>query len=117
MTKFAVVAILLALMMPARADRANIMLAKCMGALGDAGRWHCIGVLEGIVYTGNFAKPFCSPPDMELHYMAILVKAYIETRPQRMNEDFGKLALEVLTAAWPCQLPIPVPKRPRTEDK
>jgi Rap1a immunity proteins len=89
--------------MPARAERANIMLAKCMGALGDAGMWHCIGIVEGIAYTGNFAKLFCSPPDMELHYIAIAVKVYIEARPQRMHEDFVPLAIEALTAAWPCK--------------
>jgi Rap1a immunity proteins len=34
--------------------------------------------------------------------VAVVVK-YIEARPQRMHEPFGKLALEALTAAWPCK--------------
>ena len=28
---------------------------------------------------------------------------YIEARPQRMHEPFGKLAFEALTAPWPCK--------------
>jgi Rap1a immunity proteins len=34
--------------------------------------------------------------------MAVVIK-YIEARPERMHEQFGKLALEALTAAWPCK--------------
>jgi hypothetical protein len=34
--------------------------------------------------------------------VAVVVK-YIEARPQRMDEDFGQLAIEALTAAWPCK--------------
>ena len=34
--------------------------------------------------------------------IAVVVK-YIEARPERMHEDFRALALEALTAAWPCK--------------
>jgi len=34
--------------------------------------------------------------------VAVVVK-YIEARPERMHELFGVLALEALTAAWPCK--------------
>ena len=34
--------------------------------------------------------------------VAVVVK-YIQERPERMHEDFGKLALEALIAAWPCK--------------
>jgi hypothetical protein len=34
--------------------------------------------------------------------VAVVIK-YIEARPERMHEDFGKLAYEALTAAWPCK--------------
>jgi hypothetical protein len=34
--------------------------------------------------------------------VAVVIK-YIEARPERMHEPFGMLALEALTAAWPCK--------------
>jgi hypothetical protein len=33
--------------------------------------------------------------------VAVVVK-YIEARPERMHESFGKLALLALVTAWPC---------------
>jgi Rap1a immunity proteins len=32
-----------------------------------------------------------------------VVIKYIEARPERMQEPFGKLALEALEEAWPCK--------------
>jgi hypothetical protein len=32
-----------------------------------------------------------------------LVVAYVDERPERMQEDFEKLALEALQQAWPCR--------------
>jgi hypothetical protein len=34
--------------------------------------------------------------------VAVVVK-YIEARPERMHERFSVLAIEALTAAWPCK--------------
>ena len=33
-----------------------------------------------------------------------VVVQYIDSRPERMHEDFKKLALEAMKAAWPCKL-------------
>jgi hypothetical protein len=32
-----------------------------------------------------------------------IVIKYIEARPKRMDEPFGKLAVEALEEAWPCK--------------
>jgi Rap1a immunity proteins len=66
---------------------------------------------------GMGGRDFCQPKGVTRGQARAVVIKYIEARPQRMHEDFGMLAVEALKAAWPCQLPIPVPKRPRTEDK
>jgi Rap1a immunity proteins len=34
--------------------------------------------------------------------VAVVIK-YIEARPEMMHEQFGDLAFEALTAAWPCK--------------
>jgi hypothetical protein len=31
-----------------------------------------------------------------------VVLAYIEVRPQRMNDEFMQLVVEALRSAWPC---------------
>jgi Rap1a immunity proteins len=34
--------------------------------------------------------------------VAVVIK-YIEARPEMMHEQFGDLAFEALTTAWPCK--------------
>jgi Rap1a immunity proteins len=34
--------------------------------------------------------------------VAVVIK-YIEARPQRMQENFGRLAVAAMQAAWPCK--------------
>jgi len=111
MKRFAV-AILLALTMPARAEdigSANYFLPGCKAYLDDSmtgvlmlfgGR--CIGFIEGLVY-GVEGEDFCQPKGVTIAQGVAVVVKYIEARPERMHEDFGKLALEALEQAWPCK--------------
>jgi Ssp1 endopeptidase immunity protein Rap1a len=106
MTKFAVV-ILLALTMPVSAEDmsdANSILPGCKGTLGtqmwEQGR--CAGFIDGLVY-GVRGKDLCLPNEVTRRQAVAVVIKYIEARPQRMHEPFGKLANEALTAAWPCK--------------
>jgi hypothetical protein len=106
------VAILLALTMLASAqDRgsANFMLPTCKGYVDgvpssprstdalteffEYGR--CFGFVEGLAYTGAF----CVPSGVTKNQAMAVVVKYIEARPERTHEPFGKLALEALSAA------------------
>jgi hypothetical protein len=112
MTRY-IIAILLALTtMPASAEdlgSANYILRGCkafivrentMPTPSDAMRQgHCVGLLDGLAYTGNF----CVPKGVTTAQAVAVVVKHIEARPERMNEPFGILALEALTAAWPCR--------------
>jgi len=115
MTKF-VVAILLALTMPVSAQETSVqrsaseMLSGCKGFLDDnitgvsmfyKGR--CVGFLAGLVY-GVGGEDFCLPKGATTGQAVAVVVKYIEARPERMHESFGRLALEALAAAWPCKL-------------
>ena len=110
MTKGFAVAILLALTMPASAedlDSANYYLPGCKGFLeitsSDATRqWLCAGFVSGLAF-GIAGKDFCPPKRVTAGQSVAVVVKYIEARPQRMHEHFGKLAIEALTAAWPCK--------------
>jgi hypothetical protein len=110
MTKL-VVAILIALMMPARAvdlHSANLVLPGCKGFLDKTSvpapdeaimEGYCVGFLEGLGYTTDF----CQPKGVTTNQAVAVVVKYIEARPERMHEDFRALALEALIAAWPCK--------------
>jgi hypothetical protein len=107
MTKFAV-AILLALTMPASAEdmnSANYFLPGCKGTLDPASTptWNqglCAGFVAGVLYA---APNLCLPQGLTNNQAVAVVTKYIEARPERMHEPFGDLALEALTAAWPCK--------------
>ena len=106
------VAILLALTLPAGAEdttTANQMLPGCKGLLDNSmtsgvsvyQQGRCGGYVASLVYGGG--QKFCSPKETSIDQAVAVVIKYIEARPERMHEDFGKLAIEALTAAWPCK--------------
>jgi Rap1a immunity proteins len=113
MTRYAV-AILLALTMPASAqdiDSANYILPGCKGfvdrksppTLSEA-MWQgrCAGFIEGL-WIGIGGKDLCPPSRVTASQSVAVVVKYIEARPERMHEPFSVLAVEALTAAWPCK--------------
>jgi hypothetical protein len=62
----------------------------------------CLGVLEGLGAMGGTFNLFCPPATTNTTQWMRVVVSYIEARPERMHEDFRHLAVEALTAAWPC---------------
>ena len=107
------VAILLALTMPAGAQdttTANQMLPGCKGLLDHSmtsgvsvyHQGRCGGYVAGLVY-GVGGQEFCSPEGVTIDQAVAVVVKYIEARPERMHEHFGKLAQEAMMAAWPCK--------------
>jgi hypothetical protein len=108
--RYAVV-ILLALTMLASAedtDSANFLLPGCK-ALGrereSTPGWRgilCLAYIQGLV-SGVGGKETCPPKEVTGDQVVAVVVKYIEARPERVHERFGKLAREALTAAWPCK--------------
>jgi Rap1a immunity proteins len=108
------VAILLALTMPASAQTnppstANDMLSGCKGLIGGKtpllkealGQGRCAGFVAALVYARSVFSCLSEGATPE-QGVRIVIK-YIEARPKRMQEPFGKLALEALGEAWPCE--------------
>ena len=110
------VAILLALSVPASAedtDSANYFLLGCKGLLGrdltttskNMLTWKntlCLAYIQGLLYAGG-GNHFCQPNGVTHGQAVAVVVKYIEARPERMHENFGLLAIEALTKAWPCK--------------
>jgi len=62
----------------------------------------CAGFIEGLAY-GAGGTHFCQPEGVTPRQAVAVIIKYIEARPERMHERFGDLAIEALTAAWPCK--------------
>jgi hypothetical protein len=112
MTKFVAAILLLALTVPASAEEnphsANSYMPGCRDFIADNWgrdayqRGKCIGFIAGLIYEAAETS-FCLPRGATYEQGVRVVVAYIEARPQRMHESFGKLAHEALSAAWPCK--------------
>jgi Rap1a immunity proteins len=59
----------------------------------------CVGTIDGIA----FGSGTCFPTGVTVDQLVRVVVQYIDSRPARMHEDFRRLALEALQAAWPCK--------------
>jgi hypothetical protein len=68
----------------------------------------CVGIVDGIEFTMSEYPPdekdlaVCPPNDLTLKEIVLVVIKYIDERPERMNENFKKLAIEAIHDAWPC---------------
>jgi hypothetical protein len=69
----------------------------------DVQRGACAGRVSGVWVTATSFNRVCSPPGVTLGQAIRVVIQFIDARPARMHEEFNKLALEALTAAWPCK--------------
>jgi hypothetical protein len=64
------------------------------------GQAFCVGLLKGLMYQNQSS---CPPDGVTVGQIYRFVVQYIDSRPARMHEDFRKLALEAMKAAWPCK--------------
>ena len=96
------------------AGSANAIVPGCVVVLTPAprrrgpvptpvGAGECLGEVDGIVETARKFGEVCPPPDVTTGQAVHVVVQYINARPERMHEQFSRLALEALTAAWPCK--------------
>lgn len=84
----------------------NHMLPSCkaLTVKGDASepfaQGICSGTIDGLFYAG---AGLCPPDGVTVGQMTRVVVKYLEQNPQRLHEDFKKLALEAMRRAWPCR--------------
>lgn len=64
---------------------------------------YCMGLVEGLGFMLNAAIGTCKPNEVTTEQAMRVIARYIEARPQRMHEEFRKLAIEAMEAAWPCK--------------
>jgi Rap1a immunity proteins len=113
------IAIVLATSALAQEDKfsANSMLPYCRAALNNQApvvaseaimQGMCIAIVDVIDFMMSNYPPeeqgyrSCPPADMTLRETVQVVITYIDARPERMHENFKKLAVEAIHDAWPC---------------
>jgi hypothetical protein len=84
---------------------ANYVMTGCHSLVADQNiepflQGICAGLISGVTYQ---SKDNCLPVGVTRAQIVRVVVQYIGVRPARMHEDFRKLALEALRAAWPCE--------------
>ncbi len=87
------------------------MLPGCRAALTpspdpDFRQGMCAGSIGTLLFLGD-ALPYdyriCRPRGAVLHDAVRIVVSHIESQPARAQENFNGLAIEALSAAWPCR--------------
>jgi hypothetical protein len=66
----------------------------------------CLGIVGTILYFSrdfSFSSAACPPANVTYNQAIQIVTAYINARPQRIQERFVDLATEALHDAWPCK--------------
>jgi Rap1a immunity proteins len=59
-----------------------------------------MGVCDGVVNAlSSYALGVCPPPHATLDQAVRTVSQYIDARPERLHEEFNRLAVEALRAA------------------
>lgn len=86
---------------------ANGVMPGCRGLMagGDTAyvsHGRCVGLIEGVLYRSR-EREICAPAEVTNGQLVRVVMQYIDASPARMHEDFRKLAVEAMRAAWPCR--------------
>jgi hypothetical protein len=67
----------------------------------------CWGIIRTLGHVSELLQPkhrSCPPPDVNYGQIMRVIVAYIERRPQRLeNEHFYVLGIEAMREAWPCK--------------
>jgi hypothetical protein len=67
----------------------------------------CFGAVTTIMNVEAFFKPefaICPPEGTKISFaqMILAVTAYLKNNPARLQDNFHRLAVTALAAAWPC---------------
>jgi len=63
----------------------------------------CAGIILGVEDNAHFDKKICVPKNINIKGRIQIVRDYILTQPNRMNEAFASLAFDAMAGKWPCK--------------
>ena len=62
----------------------------------------CIGIILGVEDNAHYDKKICIPKNIDIKGRIQVVRDYIATQPNRMNEAYASLVFDALAKKWPC---------------
>jgi len=67
----------------------------------------CFGALTAILNVETFFKPefaVCPPTDTKITVaqMVLVITTHLKSHPEQLGDNFHRLAVAALAAAWPC---------------
>ena len=62
----------------------------------------CIGIILGVEDNAHYDRKICIPKSIDIKNRAQVIKNFIATQPNRMNESFASLAYDAMIKQWPC---------------
>jgi hypothetical protein len=62
----------------------------------------CIGIILGVEDNAHYDRKICIPKNIDIKKRAQVIKDFVATQPNRMNESFASLAFDALVQKWPC---------------
>jgi Rap1a immunity proteins len=82
---------------------ANTVMPGCRAFIAHPDEYYLQGYCMGAVAAIIRVDPStCPPKDSTIGQGVRVVVKYIDSRPERLHEDFNDLAAEALRIAWPC---------------
>jgi hypothetical protein len=62
----------------------------------------CIGIILGVEDNAHYDKKICVPQNVDIKERAQVVRDYVASQPNRMNEAFASLVFDAMIKKWPC---------------
>jgi hypothetical protein len=91
----------------------NLLLPACKTLLNDDNGMDfliaynqgiCMGSVQTLAVVAKMVPgTVCAPQGVTTGQTVRVIIAFLEARPQRLNEDFSLLAVEAVRDAWPCK--------------
>lgn len=62
----------------------------------------CVGIILGVEDNAHYDQKICVPKNRDIQERAQVIKDYIASQPNRMNETFASLVYDAMIKKWPC---------------
>lgn len=64
----------------------------------------CIGIILGVEDNANYDQKICVPKNVNIKDRIRIVRDYVATQPNRMNEAFASMVFDAMSKKWPCSI-------------
>jgi len=62
----------------------------------------CVGIILGVEDNAHYDRKICVPKNIDIKERARVIRDYVASQPNRMNETFASLVFDAMINKWPC---------------